>query len=325
MQFFSRRKPQAEAVDNAPATKSPARSAETEQTLTQQPEGVSKAQLKRATRTRKIWTLISSFFLLVSVIFLILVEVGNTRIGKVLNSIYFLKLDLSEIVPTSVPNSGLINTIAQTLGLHDYYQVGLWNFCEGYVGQGMTHCSKPRTLYWFNPVEILLNELLAGATIALPTDVIDVLDILKLASQWMFGLFLTGTCVEFVMIFIVPLSVYSRWVSFVVAPLTFFAALCTTIATVLATVMFIIFQNAAGNVAELNIKANIGKKMFAFMWIATAFAILAWLIQLCLLCCCASRRDIKKGKKKGSKHAYENAGTESEKPKRNGIFGRKKE
>jgi hypothetical protein len=32
----------------------------------------------------------------------------------------------------NVPNAVLINSIARTIGLHDFYQVGLWNFCEGY-------------------------------------------------------------------------------------------------------------------------------------------------------------------------------------------------
>ena len=106
----------------------------------------------------------SSFFLVITVVFMILVEVGNTKVGRVLSSIYFLRLDLSDIVPVSVPNAVLINTIAQTIGLHDYYQFGLWNFCEGYLSEGITDCSAVQTLYWFNPVEILLNELLAGAT-----------------------------------------------------------------------------------------------------------------------------------------------------------------
>jgi len=115
-------------------------------------------------RTRQIFAYVSSFFLIITVVFMILVEVGNTKVGRVLSSIYFLRLDLSDIVPVSVPNAVLINTIAQSIGLHDYYQFGLWNFCEGYVSKGITDCSAVQTLYWFNPVEILLDELLAGAT-----------------------------------------------------------------------------------------------------------------------------------------------------------------
>jgi hypothetical protein len=101
---------------------------------------------------------------LIAWIFLVLVVIGNTSNKPVLRSTYFLYLDLANIIPVSIPNAVLINSIAQTIGLHDFYQVGLWNFCEGYNGQGITHCSKPETLYAFNPVEIILNELLAGAT-----------------------------------------------------------------------------------------------------------------------------------------------------------------
>lgn len=122
------------------------------------------AQIKRATRTRKIFGLLTSLFLFISVIFIILVEIGGTKNAKVINNWYFIRIDLSHIIPASVPNYQLINTIAQTLGLHDFYQVGLWGFCEGYKGEGVTFCSKPQTLYWFNPVEILRNELLAGAS-----------------------------------------------------------------------------------------------------------------------------------------------------------------
>jgi hypothetical protein len=137
---------------------------------------LTKAQLHRATKTRKTWSLLTSFFLLISVIFLILVEIGGIYNKTLIRNWYFIRLDLSHIVPASVPNFALINTIAQTLGLHDFYQVGLWGFCEGYKGQGVTLCSKPQTLYWFNPVEILQRELLAGASSkfsALPSYTVD--------------------------------------------------------------------------------------------------------------------------------------------------------
>lgn len=124
----------------------------------------SKDQVKRATRTRKIWAVLTSFFLFITVIFLILVEIGGIHNRDLIRDWYFIKIDVSNIIPASIPNFALINTIAQTLGLHDFYQVGLWGFCEGYVGEGVTFCSKPQTLYWFNPVEILRNELLAGAS-----------------------------------------------------------------------------------------------------------------------------------------------------------------
>ena len=81
-----------------------------------------------------------------------------------LPNVYFIKLDLTQIVPTSLPNARLLSTIAQTLGLHDFYQVGLWNYCAGYVDQGITTCSEPQTLFWFNPIAVIQGELLAGAS-----------------------------------------------------------------------------------------------------------------------------------------------------------------
>lgn len=105
-----------------------------------------------------------SLLYLLAFIFLILVVTGNLKDRLLLRDAYFLKIDLSDIVPQSVPNASLLNSIARTIGLHDFYQVGLWNFCEGYMDEGITFCSKPQKLYFFNPVEILLDELLAGAT-----------------------------------------------------------------------------------------------------------------------------------------------------------------
>ncbi|KAF1358296.1 hypothetical protein EJ07DRAFT_179999 [Lizonia empirigonia] len=265
---------------------------------------LTKPQLKRATRTRKTWALITSFFLFVAVIFLILLQISGTYNKHLLRDWYFIRLDLSNIVPSSVPNYALINTIAQTLGLHDFYQVGLWNFCEGYKGEGVTYCSKPETLYWFNPVEILRNELLAGASINLPADINDILGLIRRVSHWMFGLFLTGTVLSFVLIFIMPISVFTRWLALPVAILAFLNALFVTVASVLATVMFIIFRNTIGGVAELNIGAKIGTTMFAFMWVASAMTIFAWLVQMGLCCCCASRRDVKTGRKRGNEKAY---------------------
>jgi hypothetical protein len=49
------------------------------------------------------------------------VVIGNLN-KNTLTSVYFYKLDLANIVPTSVPNANLINSIARTIGLHDFYQ-----------------------------------------------------------------------------------------------------------------------------------------------------------------------------------------------------------
>lgn len=125
----------------------------------------SKSSIRIATRTRFLYSLFTSFLFFISLIFIILVEVGNVSADhrRITGSIYFIKLDVSHIIPKAVPQAQLINSIARTLGLYDFYQVGLWNYCEGY-GSEINRCSTPKTLYWFNPVKIILSELFAGAT-----------------------------------------------------------------------------------------------------------------------------------------------------------------
>ncbi|KAJ5951237.1 Actin cortical patch SUR7/pH-response regulator PalI [Penicillium vulpinum] len=277
--------------------------------------------------------LLRSLLYLIAWIFLLLVVIGNISDKPVLRSTYFLYLDLSNIIPVSVPNAVLINSIAQTIGLHDFYQVGLWNFCEGYNGEGITYCSKPETLYAFNPVDIILNELLAGATIALPADIQSPLKLARLASHWMFGILLTAAVLNFVMIFVGPLAVSSRhprsikawaagysgahppagkpphrrrtffWLrALPMLILTFFTALVTIVGSAVATVMFLIFANVFSNADQsINIQAHVGTQMLVFMWIGSGFSLIAFIIQLgsCCAACCRGRKARKQLKSQG--------------------------
>ena len=58
---------------------------------------VTEAQIKRATRTRKIWCIATAVLLFISVIFLILVEIGNTFDKPVLRNIWFINLNLTDV------------------------------------------------------------------------------------------------------------------------------------------------------------------------------------------------------------------------------------
>ncbi|KAJ5297867.1 hypothetical protein PENANT_c012G10279 [Penicillium antarcticum] len=313
-------------------------------------EGTGKRKLPffRSTSTRPIarrrkstvhtHRIIRAFLYLVAWIFLVLVVIGNISNKPVIRSTYFLYLDLSNIIPVSVPNAVLINSIAQSIGLHDFYTVGLWNFCEGYYGQGITHCSKPETLYAFNPVDIILNELLSGASIALPSDIQEPLALARTASHWMFGLLLAAAVLNFVMIFVGPLAVSSRhpqtvkywadaynpvngngehapggkpphrrrtfiWLrALPLLILTFFTALITIVGSAVATVMFVIFANVFSNAdPSINIKAHVGTQMLVFMWIASGFSLLAFILQIgsCCAACCRGRKARKQLKSQG--------------------------
>ncbi|EMR65720.1 putative integral membrane protein [Eutypa lata UCREL1] len=184
---------------------------------------------------------------------------------------------------------------------------------------GISHCSDPTTHFWFNPVEVLLDELLAGASVALPNEVNDILTILRLASHIMFGFFLTGLVLNCILMLIAPVVIYSRWWSLPFSVFSFISTLLVLVASALGTAMSFVFKYAMNSQPDLNIRAEIGLNMLVFMWIATGFTVISFIIHMGLCCCCASRRDIKTGRKggrhveSGTSNARNEKGTKDEK------------
>ena len=164
------------------------------------------------------------------------------------------------------------------------------------TGRGITHCSKPQNLWWFNPVAIILDELLAGATIALPSEINTILTLIRIVSQLMFGFFIVTICMNFVFIFLTPIVLYSRWYSYHFVTFTFISALLNFAGSTIATVMYTVFQRVITSQKELNISASLGAQMFVFMWIGTAFSIAGWIIHFHLAC--VSRKSSKSTKRR---------------------------
>lgn len=258
-------------------------------------------------KRRKYLIVLSLVLLVVSIIFSVLVLTGQTSIRPVVSSAWFIRINLANIFiagGTPIADLPLLNSIARSIGLHDFYQVGLWNFCEGYIDEGITFCSKPKALYYFNPVDILLNELFAGATIVLPADIIKILDLIRFVSNVMFAFFLAGVCLTFLYALFLPLSLLrsphlspksrSCWVGFGIGLIGFLAVLLTVVAAVVGTVMFSIMKNVLGSQPELNIGAELGTTMLAFMWIAAGAVLIAWVVQWRCGCCCRKRRNKKR-------------------------------
>ena len=149
----------------------------------------------------------------------------------------------------------------------------------------------------------------------------------------MFGLLLAAAVLNFVLIFVAPLAVSSRhprsikaWAAgyndghppagnpphrrrtFVwlralpMLILTFFTALVPVVGSAVATVMFVIFANVFSNAdPSLNIQGHVGTQMMVFMWIASAFSLIAFILQIgsCCAACCRGRKARKELKSKG--------------------------
>jgi hypothetical protein len=167
----------------------------------------------------------------------------------------------------------------------------------------------------------LLSELLAGATIALPAQINTILKLIRIASHVMFGGFLTGICMSAISIVLTPIALYSRWWSLPVVIWTFIAALLTFAGAIIGTVMAVVFKTVITGQPGLNLGASIGLPMLVFMWISAGCTGLGFLIHLCLACCCASRRDVKTGRRRGNRAAYSSAVSSEKSGPERGRFG----
>ncbi|KAF8477036.1 SUR7/PalI family-domain-containing protein [Kalaharituber pfeilii] len=246
------------------------------------------------TRIRRFLILLSTLLAILSLVFTILVLLGNTFNSPVLNNIYFLKLDLSNLIPESVPDHGLINSIAQSLGLRDFYQVGIWGYCEGYNRAGVTYCSPPKHLYWFNPVDILTGQLFRGAKIALPANITEPLELAKTSSYWMFVCFMVGIAFTFLSICIGWIAIYSRWASGICSCVQGIAMAGTTIAAVMASTIYSLFRSTFEVAPEVTVKGILGEEMFVYMWMAAGFSIASFILHTLLCCFTRSEKTFRK-------------------------------
>lgn len=131
---------------------------------------------------------------------------------------------------------------------------------------------------------------------SLSEDLTSSFDEIERCSHWMFGLFMAGACLSFVLIPVVILGMKSRWFSLGLSIITFLNMVCVLAATIIATVVFVLIRDLLKDYEEIiNLVPEIGSTMFAMMWIGAAFSIFAFLIQVFLSCFCASQRDVKRG------------------------------
>ncbi|KAI9652677.1 MAG: hypothetical protein M1831_006664 [Alyxoria varia] len=270
---------------------------------TSNPQSLSPTQLQRATRTRKILSIASSLCCFIAFLLLLLALIGTTSNKAVIRDIWIIKLDMSNVLAKSVPNAALINTIAQSLGMSDFYQVGLWNHCEGIFGEGITSCDKPRAFYWFDPM-MFVQELLGGAEIGIPKHITQVFQLIKTASAVMFTGVLLSTILTILLTLTTITGLYSRWASFASGILNGITFVLVATSSAIATAIAVTVKSQVADRPEVGIGVTVGAKMQGLMWGALALVGLSLVVQICLCCCCASRRDVRLGRRPGSREAY---------------------
>lgn len=237
----------------------------------------------------------------------------NLDLNSIVSSLPIPVDEIPQSIIDSVPDSildELAQTAAKQLGLKDFYDSHIMNYCSGVVvltgdpdGSGpqpatgnetqTTYCSPIHGLYAFNPVDIFKTELIDGVTIndlGIPSDVENGAKALALAYKVMFICYTTGVALSGLCI-LLGLTIgwmESRAVAAIVGMLSILAALALGIGAGIATAISIklkdVFNQYMGE--RVNVWANNdGGKFMGLSW-AAVFAMVLAMIYWAFGCCC---------------------------------------
>jgi len=223
--------------------------------------------------------------------FVLLVLISGIKTADYgLHDIYFMKVNATNITTsnTVVPGSGAtVGSIAQSIGLHDFYQNSLWGYCEGNSPNGSaTYCSPPTPMYVFDPIDIFETELYAGNNITIPAKVQDYRDKGHTISRWLFALYLVGCILAFITLLIGLTTLCSLLGSMITTFVSLVSLIFVGAASILAQVGYIVYRNTINDVvSQWGVRAELGTAIFAFSWAASVCALLAFIGFAFGMCC----------------------------------------
>ena len=196
-----------------------------------------------------------------------------------------------------------INSLAQILGVHDFYSAHIMNFCEGYyipgpmpndtvkageIHKNVTHCSNKTAMYHFDPSSTLANQLndstngLVNLTnVHWPDEVHDGLNALKIAQRAVFVIYCLAICFIFIAMAMAAGSIFTS--RRLVAVINFGADFVAFLAIMIGSAIITFIARHATHIINkygdnIGVSANRGNKFLALTWAATALVFIASLV-----------------------------------------------
>lgn len=266
-----------------------------------------------------------------SLVCLLLVMIGqlgsnnkapSTSLGQ---DLYFFKADTSNFTadPQSILNkvddagdklninNDLLDALtgaASSKDLKDFYQVGLWSYCEGDKTDGVekiTFCSSSKTQFWFDPLDVwgLKNTSVQNV---LGEDLQKGLNTYRKVAGWMNWAFIIAvvlTAAEFIVGFF---AIFSRWGSLVTTILSTASSVFSIAAAATATAVYGVLTGVFHTALEpYNIETSMGNKMLQVLWLGVAFSIASGLFWMLSVCCCSGKSGNKKMVVEKTPYTYE--------------------
>lgn len=249
-----------------------------------------------------------------SLICIILVGLGCTdKHSGTLNDLYFFRADLQNLTlsssaQSSISNalsaegvnasssdlSSLLNQAKNALQLKDFYDVGLFGYCDGNVTKNnfdTTYCSKAKAAFWFNPVEVWgLNG--TGVENVLPKNLQNDLNMYKAVSKWMFVAYIVAFASTVLELLVGLTAICGRLGSCITTLVSSVSLLFIIAASVTSTVLFAVVKDAFNkNLNDYGIKGTMGHSIYVTTWLAVAFSLAASVFWMLSSCCCSGKSD----------------------------------
>lgn len=240
---------------------------------------------------------------------------GQNKSDANLRSLYFFKADTTSLKQNvtqgiEIAGENIEPKILQALesavksNLSDWYEIYLWNYCEGSNSSSVpTYCSPREAKFYFNPMDVWgLNS--SDLTSLLPSALTKGLNAYEKVSKWLFVAYTVAfwtTAAAFVVGF---LAICSRWGSFATTIVSGVSTLFTILAAITSTILFSTLTGAFNTALRgYGIHLSVGTKQLALDWIAVVFSIGASLFWFISICCCSG-----KSSHPYSRDAYEKRG-----------------
>jgi hypothetical protein len=211
------------------------------------------------------------------------------------------------------PNNDFLDALrgkADSKELKDFYQVGLFSYCEGDTDEKtgankITYCSARKFQFYFDPLKVWgMNGTSLQAALGDKYD--DGMNVYKKVAGWMnwaFVIVIVLTPVEFIVGFF---AIFSRWGSFVTTIIstaqTIFAIAAATTATATYGTLTGVFKTALD---PYNIDIDMGSQMLSTLWLGVAFSIGSGFFWLISVCCCSGKSSHKKMVVEKTPYTYE--------------------
>ncbi len=106
----------------------------------------------------------------------------------------------------------------------------------------------------------------------------------------MYGCFMAGIILNTILLLLTPLATRRRLFSLFISIIGLLSVIVLIVASVIATVISVVARVALTAQDQLNITADIGVKMFVFMWIGSLVTLLAFLLHSAMGCFCRPQR-----------------------------------